>query len=193
MADQVAQQQTPGAFPMFKPGTTIKEIVTTKEPVDEGTRKWQLSGIDVIEEIRQRLKGNVFDDEKGEWTTFRSPICNEWGIGEICWLVASYINKNQLLSYFEPEEISKKLIDFECTLTRKFEFDWHRMGIRQEDVDIVFLTIADAVWSATNRARFGGEKQFIEGTEQRRIIATEGRPDDQQKGWINKIPLLGGK
>lgn len=189
MADQQPQQT---GF-QFKPGTTIKEIVTTKEPVDEGTRKWQLSGIDVIEEIRQRLKGKAFDDEHGKWIDFRDPIVNEWGVGEICWWVASYVNKNQLLSYYEPEEISKKLIDFECTLTRKLEFDWKRMGIRQEDVDIVFLTIADAVWSATNRARFGGEKQFIEGTEQRRIIATEGKPEDQQKGLFSKIPILGGK
>lgn len=169
------------------------EYVTIKQPIDESSRKWQLTSSDLIEELRQRLKGNTWDAFKKEWIKIREPLMNEEGIGEMCSIVASYLNKNQFLSYYEPEEIRIKLIDFEESLTFKFESDWEIMGIRKEDIDMTFLIIADTVWASTNRARYGGEKQFIEGTEQRRVVEAVNQQGGQQRSAWSSLPFIGGK
>jgi len=172
--------------------SSIMEIITTKQPIDEGTRQWQLSGLDLIEEIRQRLKGKVYNIEKGEWEKISEPLMNEWGIGKICNMLSWYINKNVQLSYFEPDEISKLLTGFEKDLSFLFEYYWEKMEMERATARSVARWISDMVWAAVQRARYGGEKQFIEGTEQRRIIQTEGR-QNEQKSWFDKIPILGGR
>lgn len=161
--------------------------------MDETTRKWQLSGFDIIEEIKNRLKGKQFNPDERKWVDIegKEPYMNDWGIGEIsCWL-AAYINKNNLLSYFEPREINALMIDFEKSLTRKLEYDWMKMGVNKQDVDMVFLLIANGIWAAVNRARYGGEKQFIEGTEQRRIITSENPGQGDRRNFWDKIPGIG--
>lgn len=188
-AQHPPQQQRPASLPTGN----VQEIITRKEPVDETTRRWQLSGFDIIEEVRNRLEGKQYDPETRKWTQIKGkePYMNAWGIGEIsCWLSA-YINKNNLLSYFEPREINALMIDFEKALTRKFEYDWSKMGLMKQDVDMAFLLVANGVWSAMNRARYGGEKQFIEGTEQRRIVTSEGAGQGDRRNFWEKLPGFG--
>ena len=161
--------------PYQQPGQ-VTEVISSKEEIDPNTRQWQLTGLDIIEQIRHRLRGEVYNDDpkaKEEWTKLGKELVNEQGVGELCLFLDTYINKNIILSYFTPEQINIWLIDFEKSLTRKFEYDYEKMGMNIQDVDLVFLMIANTVWAAINRARFGGEKQFLENSEQRRTIYSE--------------------
>lgn len=181
-------------IPQIGAGERLTEVIRTQNEIDSQTRQWQLSGFDIIEEIRHRLQGEIPKDDPSsqfvEWIPITDPLANQKGINELCWYLSNYINKNMQLSYFTPEQINVLLTDFECALSRKMETDWRRMGIRKEDLDSVFLMIANTVWAGVNRARFGGEKQFIEGTEQRRIISHEDRGDNKGS-WMDKLPIIG--
>lgn len=150
-----------------------------------------MSGIDVIEEISQRLRGYIFDFRKDQWvkSDYARPLMSESGICEIRTWLNAYVNKNSLLSYFEPDEISKLLMGLEKSLTFKIEYGWDDMGIRKEDADIVFRIISDMVWAAVNRARYGGEKQFLENTEQRKIVTADAQKSGGQ--LLSSIPILG--
>ena len=173
------------------PPKSYTEFVSVKQPLDESSRRWQLGSMELIEELRQRLLGKTYDEANKVWVPIRSPIMTEKGIGEICSWVSTYVNKNQILSYYEPREISAKLIDFEESLTFKFEGDWEGMGIDKQDLDMIFLMIADTVWASTNRARYGGEKTFIEGTEQKRVVETNPNQSAHKPGFFESIPGLG--
>jgi len=173
------------------PMDNIMETIQMKQPVDSETRKWQLSGEDIIFDICQRLRGKRVDENTGKWIDWAEPIMNEWGIQKITELLTNYLNKNMFLSYWEPEQIAEIMIDFDKNISILFEYFWKEMGMNKAIARYTARNISNQVWGSLQRARFGGEKQFIEGTEQRRIISTEGqqRPENI---W-DKIPILGGK
>lgn len=186
------QQRQPTALP---PNTNISQIIRTKDPIDPQTRQWQLSSYDIVEEMRHRLNGEIPGDKSSgtsiEWEQTTDPLCNEKGINEICSLISFYLNKNIHLSWFSPEQISEIMKDFEGGLSRKFETSWREYEVSKINVDQIFIWIANTVWAAINRARFGGEKQFIEGTEQRTITSSEAL--GKKPGFFDNIPVLGGK
>lgn len=171
------------------PGTT--EIVTLKPMLDEGTRRWQLSPTDIIEEIRQRLRGNYFDETMQQWVPVSDPWMNEVGIGRVSSIMNFYINKNVQLSYFEPFVIENMTLAFAGELSSVFQYSWKEFGIEKQNVGLLAHMLTDTVFASLMRARFGKESQFIENTEQRRIIETEGK--EKEGGLLSKIPLLGGK
>ena len=184
------QPKTPApvAFPK-----QMRETITLKQPLDEGTRKWQLSSTDTIEELRQRLRGAYFNESTGKWTTICAPWMNEEGIGRVSNILNFYINKNMQLSYFEPDTIENMELAFCRELSEYMRFHYRQYGIMKEHVGIICHMLADSVYAALMRARFGKESQFIENTEQRNITTVEGQGQGQQGSIMSKIPLLGGK
>jgi len=171
------------------------ETIRTRSEIDPQTRQWQLSGFDIIEEVRHRLRGEIPttnpQSEFVEWINVTDPIANEKGIAEITRIMSAYINKNIQLSEFDERETAQLLKGFESALVRKIETDFIEMDIRKEDADQVFLIVANTVWAGINRARFGGEKKFIEGTEQRRIVSSESPEKGKGESFFDKIPVIG--
>ena len=178
--------------PYVLPKGGIKEVITTKAPLDESSRKWQLSPLDTIEEIRQRLKGNYYNESKAQWVYACEPWMNDEGIGRLSSIINFYVNKNVQLSYFEPEIIENMTIQFSFALSEFLRFHYAQYGVRKEHVDIVANMITDFVYAALQRARFGKESQFIENTEQRHITTMEGQQQGSG-GMMSKIPILGGR
>lgn len=179
----------------FLPPSGMTETIKIKEPVDSQTRQWQLSSWEIIDEVRHRLQGEIPKDDVSSgnitWEKISEPMANQQGINELCMFLADLLNKNVALSYFTPEQIGEMLEDWEGSVIRKLEVDADRMGIRWQDIDTIFLRIANPVWAGVNRARFGGEKQFIEGTEQRRIISQENAGEPKGDNFFSKIPIIG--
>ena len=168
------------------------EVVTVKPSLDEGTRKWQLSPLDTIEEISQRLRGYNYNINQEKWVKVSEAWMNEEGIGKVSIILNTYINKNMQLSYFEPEIIENIAIEFGKSLSFLLQFYYREYGMEKEHVDIIATMICDTVYAGLMRARFGKESQFIENTEQRRIIQTEGG-EDKKQGLTSRIPFLGGR
>lgn len=177
-------------------GKQIDQTIRTREAIDPQSRQWQLSSYDITEEIRHQLDGEIPVDNQGgniiQWKRVKEPLCNDTGINEIISYISIYLNKNVHLSYFTPEEIATIMLDLECTLTRKFELDWIRTWDgRYQDVDIVFNWLTNIIWAALQRARFGGEKQFFEASEQKTVTLSQGQQQKPQGLAALGIPLLG--
>lgn len=187
------QPQKPVSVP---PGTNLSQVIRTKDPVDSHTRQWQLSSFDIVEEMRHRLNGEMPTiDSTGasiSWKQEAEPWANDRGVNELCAIISFYLNKNMHLSWFSEEQISKIMKDFECVMIRKFVMDYDRMEIRKEDVEQVFVMIVNTVWAAINRARYGGEKQFLESTEQRTILSNEAA-EKKNTSFFDNLPVLGRK
>jgi len=171
------------------------EITTKKEKIDEASRIWQLSSFDVSEQIGHYLNGDLFIEPTNKWTEntdINKRLMNENGIRMTKTIVSGKINKNILLSYYEPEEIRNIMLDFEKSMIDKISMDWKEMGINKSNATQILLIVCDNVEASFRRARFGGEKQFIENTEERRIITTENNNRNNDKNILSGIPFLGG-
>lgn len=177
--------QGPPVPSALAPGT--KQIVTLKPPIDETTRKWQLSSSDLIEEIRQYLKGNYFNENHNRWERLTEPWMNDEGIGRLSNILAFYINKNVQLSYFEEFHIENLICDFAKELSEFMRFHYKKYGVSKEHVGMISTMLCDIVFAALMRARLGKESQFIENTEQRTITTSEG----QQQSPLSRIPIIG--
>lgn len=167
-----------------------KEIVTFKPPLDESTRKWQLSSTDIIEEARQRLAGYHYSENQQKWTKICEPWMNDDGIGRVTNIMNFYINKNVQLSYLEPEQIEGMTMAFCGELSEFLRFHFSVYDIKKEHIGIIFHMLSDTIFTALQRARFGKESQFIENTEQRTIMSVEGQPQGQHSP-LSRIPILG--
>lgn len=170
---------------------SIREVITRKDAVDDAGRVWQLSSLEVCEDIAHSLNGDVYDYTKKTWTVNKDMakrLVNDNGMQFIRTIINSKINKNNLLSYYDPETISFLMMDFEKSLIDKISIDWEKMGINKSDASAVVFLVCDNVLSALNRARYGGEKQFIENTEERRILETPGKSPKLSSSIFSRLP-----
>lgn len=170
----------------------MKETVTLKQAMDDSGRRWQLSPLETIEEIRQRLRGCYFDEVTGRWQKICEPWMNEDGIGRFSNILNFYINKNIQLSYFEQETIDNMIVDFAKELSEFMRFHYKAYGVKKEHVGILSVMLTDSVYAALQRALRGKESQFIEAIEKRTITTSEGG-DREKQSMMTKIPILGGR
>jgi hypothetical protein len=164
----------------------VENETVIKKDRDAETTRWQLSGLDLIEELRQRLLGRMMGNN-GEYIEVGKRLCNDQGIGKIIWQVNSYINKNTQLSYYIPDEISRLMISFRKDLTDLLKNEWKDFEIDVRDLSIIHASVSNTVWSALNRARFGGEKEFLQHSEQRIVRRSDMIGGQQKEGFWSKL------
>lgn len=178
MADEPVGQQPKGE------STDVETVM--KNNTDSETTRWQLTGLDLLEELRQRLMGKMMDSS-GSYVPVGKRMCNDKGIGKIIWLANSYINKNVQLSYFIPEEIAMLMISFRKDLSDLLVNERKGFDIDKTDLSIIHSSVSNTVWAALNRARLGGEKSFLQNSEQRITRRAEGGSEKDEKGIWGKI------
>ncbi|MFP4019280.1 MAG: hypothetical protein ACOC44_18435 [Promethearchaeia archaeon] len=170
----------------LRPDTPPAEQTETisRQQADGQTTRWQLSGADLMEQLKQRLKGKMWDEREGKYKKVGKELVNDEGVGSILSIVNFYINKNTQLSYFIPKEISMIMENFRKDLTDLFKLRHSDFDLDKEDMSLVHGCVSNFVWAALNRARYGGEKEFLQNSEQR-VIRHSGQ--EEKQGFLSKI------
>ena len=88
----------------------------------ENLIKWQLELNDILERAEHILRQDLVEIKNGQvtWNTNEKNeeeiIFTEYAVQEIMRILSMYINRNTILSDYEPEEIDDKIYDFGCEL-----------------------------------------------------------------------------
>jgi len=142
--------------------------------------KWQLELDNILERAEHILRGDVLQSEQGHliWkknTNPKSNILNEYGVQEVMRILSMYLNRNTILSDYEPEEIYEIVKDFGNELNDLMFMKYEEMGLtdleKRKNYPMLMREMVDIVFSAYNRAKRGGERRSLR--EARQVTQTE--------------------
>lgn len=159
-----------------------------KGGTDPETTKWQLSPEEVIADFKHHLKGERWNKKENKWEKQDKidQMASNEGIQRIIWFVKNFLNKNVQLSWFSDQDIANMMRYFKKEFARFLRRKRKDFNIEKSDLSPIHMGASQVVWSGLNRARLGGEKEFIKDTEQRRVRLNHGE-ENQSKGFWSKL------
>jgi hypothetical protein len=120
--------------------------------------KWQLELDNILERAEHILRGDKleFDSYRNLiWNRNTNPddnILNEYGVSEVMRILSMYLNRNTILSDYEPEEINIKVLDFGRELNDLFFMKYEEMGL-----DVSFERAFQILYRTDNKIMFSDE------------------------------------
>jgi len=170
-----------------------EEVQTTEyipRPRAEETVRWQLTIFDLIEGLRHRLAGEVYDDIKEEWVPAGKKLMNEDGIRSIISIVEFHVNKSMILSNFEKKEIARMMERIHQAIASLFAYKWKEFEMEKEYLDIIIECVTNFIWGGLKRAELGAEKKFLSQTQRitERIVQ---RQEEKKGGFLASLGLGG--
>lgn len=120
--------------------------------------KWQLELDNILERAEHILRGDRLEfDMYGslKWNRNINPddnILNQYGVSEIMRILSMYLNRNTILSDYEPEEIDIKVLDFGRELNDLFFMKYEEMGL-----DVSFERAFQILYRTEDKIMFGEE------------------------------------
>lgn len=137
--------------------------------------KWQLELNDILERAEHILREDIVLVKNGRITWQKNPnqkgrIFNEYGVQEIMRILSMYINRNTILSDYEPDEISDKVFDFGKEVNDLVFMKYREFGMtdleKRKNYPMLLREIIDIVHSAYKRALYGGERESLRTARQ---------------------------
>lgn len=170
-------------------------VMAGSQQKDPELIKWQLTGHDLINEIKHRLKGDVYDEVNEKWEKETRQLLNDQGINDIIALLNAYgINKNTILSTLNESMVFKIMLIFDGDLSELFAINHDNYELQVQKMSLVKDAICNQVYFAMTRAIGGAEKNFIQSTEQRTYSFSNPMPNQEQKRrTFFGIPLPSGR
>lgn len=201
---QAIMPVTPSAY---SPAPTPSQFQFNQQ---ENLIKWQLDLNDILERAEHILRQDVVEIKEGNTKWKSNPdkenvIFNEYAVQEIMRILSMYINRNTILSDYEPEEINDKVFDFGKELNDLIFMKYEDFGLtnlkRRKNYPMLVRQLIDIVHSAYKRAQFGGERSSLRTARsiaQQETIMPQGiniqtGQPSKERGILNPMRLVGGK
>lgn len=132
--------------------------------------KWQLELNDILERAEHILKEDIVAVENGNivWKPNPNPdkrIFSDYAVQEILRVLSMYVNRNTILSDYEPEEINDKVYDFGKEVNDLVFMKYEDFGLtsleKRKNYPMLIRQLIDIVHSAYKRALYGAEKDSL--------------------------------
>jgi len=142
---------------------------------NENLIKWQLELEDILEKARHILREDVIIIENGNiiWKPHPNQekrIFNDEGVNEFLRVLTMYVNRNTILSNYEPQEIKDKVYDFGKEVNDLIFMKYENLGMNTEEkrknYPMLVREIIDIVHSAYKRAQWGMENESLRTARQ---------------------------
>jgi hypothetical protein len=172
--------------------------------------KWQLELDNILERCEHILRGDKLAFENGSliWKANineKDNILNEYGVQEVVRILSMYLNRNTILSDYDPEEINVKVLDFGRELNDLFFMKYEEMGLigleKRKNYPMLIREMVDIVHSSYKRALRGGEKRSLREarqitqseTLQGGVVVNAGGQSQHTRGLLNPLRYLVSK
>ena len=177
---------------------------------DDNLIKWQLELNDILERAEHILREDIPEFKNGNIQWKINPdkkrrIFNDYGVKEIMRILSMYVNRNTILSDYEPKEIKDIVFDFGIELNNLIFMKYENFGLtdleKRKNYPMLVRQIVDMIHSTYNRAKYGREKTSLRTARQ--IQQTENvspfssgynvPQQPQERSMLNPMRYIGGK
>lgn len=172
--------------------------------------KWQLELDNILERCEHILRGDklVFENGNLLWKANineKDNILNEYGVQEVVRILSMYLNRNTILSDYDPEEINVKVLDFGRELNDLFFMKYEEFGLigleKRKNYPMLIREMVDIIHSSYKRALRGGEKRSLREarqitqseTLQGGVVVNTGGQSQNTRGIFNPLRYLVSK
>lgn len=136
--------------------------ISETQDLSEDFQKYRLNTSEILEELNHRLKGELWNKEKEIWEAKGIALVNEIGRKAIMTNLSIIINKNVILSKFDPDTINLFCEETNSLIREqliKHQYDW---GINSlQDLKVLKNNLMIFIESALRRAEKGFESISI--------------------------------
>lgn len=132
--------------------------------------KWQLELNDILERAEHILREDIVMITNGipDWHPNPYPerrVFSEYGVQEIMRILSMYINRNTILSDYEPQEINDTVFDIGKEINDLLFMKYEDFGLttleKRKNYPMLHREIIDMIRSAYKRAQYGSEQKSL--------------------------------
>jgi hypothetical protein len=171
------------------------------DPIYEKERndltRWQQDMTEVIDDLKHNLLNEVkvdnkwqpemmmigYDGENKEVWSQIPPMVNHLGVARILAVVKNYLNKNNMNTNLDEEQIFRKLRRLNTALTINMGANREAYGIDVTNLSLVKKMVIDSVESVLFSALNNGWRNYL-NTTNRRVEAFTENAQQQKKGFM---------
>ena len=138
---------------------------------DPNLIEYQLELDNILERIEHLLRGDIVSEDEDGNVVYIPPedhdlvILNDYGVKLIMNVISFYINKNTILSNYDPERINEILYDLGFELADVIFINYDMMGMdttqKQSRHILLTMNILNTIESTYKRALRGGERDSL--------------------------------
>lgn len=148
--------------------SALTQVAGASSP--ENLIKWQLELDSILERVEHMLKGDKPTYKNGSIIYISTDnederIFNDDGVAEIMRLLSLYINRNTILSNFQPDQINEKVLTLGRALSNLIYLKYDSFGLKTLDkrklYEVIVVQITDVVHASLLRALYGGERDSL--------------------------------
>jgi len=154
---------------------------------------YQLELDNILERIEHLLKGDIINDDGQGNVTYKKPdnndliILNDYGVQLIMNIISFYLNRNTILSNYQPERINEILYDLGNELADLVYINYEKMGLnnveKKSRSPVLIMNILHIIESSYNRALGGNELESLRSAR----IVTQNQPLGGNQGQMMGI------
>lgn len=132
---------------------------------------FQLELDNTLEKIEHLLRGDLIQTDRDGNVSYkptkdpRLKPMNDYGVQLIMEIIACYINRNTILSYYDPERIDEILADLGDELADLIFCNYEKMGMdtkeKQSRYNLLVLSILNMIESTYRRSLNAGERESL--------------------------------
>jgi hypothetical protein len=147
--------------------------------------RWQLDQGDILEDLKKDLKGVVWNDRKKEYEQVAPALMNDMGVNSVIIYAKSFINKNNILSNYNEDEVLQLCTEIEHNMISWLFVRMEEFNLNKNNFQVVRNMIGNAIFASYKRALNQGERDFLKNTErvEQRFMSHE----PQRKNWFSNI------
>jgi hypothetical protein len=171
--------------------------------------RWGLISEDIILEMEHDLRGDVYDEKTGKWESATVKVynketkvwetindnsrrlCNEYCINKFRSILRARLGKNTYLSNIDLPEMKLILRFLGWDLADLLFTQYENLGIKEEDMSLIFWSVFDLCEFSMRRAVGEGERKFIQ-TIRAVIEKVIGGEEKKEEGRSYKNLWFGG-
>ena len=154
---------------------------------------YQLELDNILERIEHLLKGDIINEDGQGNVTYKKPknndliILNDYGVQLIMNIISFYLNRNTILSNYQPERINEILYDLGNELADLVYINYEKMGLnnveKKSRSPVLIMNILHIIESSYNRALGGNELESLRSAR----IVTQNQPLGSNQGQMMGI------
>lgn len=163
-----------------------EQVYIQQQKDKEDLLRWQQSITDELEELKQRLRGNLFNMKKGEWE--KDPhsivIMNERGISMVDFACRPLLSRNLINSNLDERMINSMLKRTSDTIVNNIAFYGEKQyGMEYGNYSLALRIIKNTIIPTPNRALHGWNKRQDNMMSKRVEAFQDGGQNQQKKGF----------
>lgn len=149
--------------------------------------QWIADPTPTLDDIKHKLKGEEFNQEKNTYHQEYSPITNKKGVSKIMSHLNLLFVKSNPMSNFDVKDINDTTFDLAMEFSQLIGMSYGEWDIDKKEIPILATGIERASYGLLLQAKGAGMRNLIKETEKHTETYVQHEQPTKGKSWVGRI------